>query len=47
MVEVLDDEIVKYISGRARAMSNRAVVEEMNEDEGWVLLVSLSPMQWL
>ena len=47
MVEVLDDESVKYTSGTARAMSSRAVNVEMDEEENWVLLLSLSPMQWL
>jgi len=46
MVEVFD-ESVKYTSGTARAMSNRTVVDGMDEDENWVLLLSLSPMQWL
>jgi hypothetical protein len=31
-VEVFD-ESVKYMSGRTRAMSNRTVVGEMDEDE--------------
>jgi hypothetical protein len=33
MVEVLDDESTKYMSGTAIATSNRTVVEEMDEDE--------------
>jgi hypothetical protein len=45
-VEVFD-ESAKYISGTARATSNRTVVGEMDEDEDSVLLLSLSPMQWL
>jgi hypothetical protein len=32
-VEVLDDATMKYMSGRTRAMSNRTVVGEMDEDE--------------
>jgi hypothetical protein len=45
-VEVLDER-VKYTSGMARAMSNINVGGKMDEDEDSVLLLSLSPMQWL
>jgi hypothetical protein len=44
-VEVLD-EIVKYMSGTARAR-NKVMARKVDEDEDWVLLLSLSPMQWL
>jgi hypothetical protein len=44
-VEVLD-EIVKYMRGTAR-VSNKVKVRKVDEDEEWVLLLSLSPMQWL